>query len=90
MTEYWQRSEISGHKSGENAYSVAQTILHRRGEDPVRMACRRDGRMAACDRITVETTEAFQTERYGLPVHRDRREIPKEEKPTWTYDSIPD
>ena len=90
MTEYWQRSEISGIKRGDGGYSVAQTILHRRGEDPIVMACRRDAKMAGCDRISVETSEAFQEERHGLPVRRRRREIPKEEKVQWTYESIPD
>ena len=71
-------------------YSIGMEILHRRGEDPIRMACRRDGKMASCERFTVETEEAFMEERHGLPVHKGRREIPKEEKPQWTYDSIPD
>ena len=90
MTEYWQRSEISGHKSGDGGYNVSQVIIHRRGDDPIRMACRRDGRMASCERFTVETEEAFQEERHGLPVHKGRREIPKEEKPQWIYGDLPD
>ena len=78
MTEYWQRSEISGTKHGDGGYNTAQTVLHRRGEDPIVMACRRDGRMAGCDRITVETSEAFQEERNGLPARRAKADIPKD------------
>ena len=79
MTEYWQRSYVSGAKRGDDGYSVAQTILHRRGEDPIVMACRRDQKMAGADVFTVETEEAFAEERHGLPVRRRKNDIPKDE-----------
>ena len=93
MTEYWQRSRVTGTKRAEderNGIRVTDDILHRRGEDPIRMACRRDGRMAECSAFTVDTAEAFQEERHDLPVRRPKRSIPKEERPQWTYADIPD
>ena len=90
MMEHWEHSIVRGNKNGDDGYTVFQTILHRRGEDPVRLACRRDGRMAACSRIEVSTTEAFLEERHDLPVHRDRKAIPKDERPAWKFEDLPD
>lgn len=91
MKEYWQRSFVTGNGGeGENRYTAGEDILHRRGEDPVVLACRRNRRLAGCDRISVETSEAFQEERHGLPVRRRRDDIPKDEKVQWTYGDIPD
>ena len=82
MTEYWQRSRVTGTKKGESgipALMVTESVLHRRGTDPVVLACRRNHMMADCERISVETEEVFQEERYGLPVRRSKKDIPKDE-----------
>lgn len=91
MTEYWERSQVTGYRDvGERRTKTDMDILHRRGEDPIVLACRRSLAMAGSDEFFVDTEEAFQVERHGLPVHRGRREIPKEEKPQWTYGDLPD
>lgn len=59
MIEYWQRSVVSG--SGENI-SASETVLHRRGEDALQMAMRRNPDLAACGRVEIRTAEAFQEE----------------------------
>ena len=82
---------MTGHGSdGITMYSIGMEILHRRGEDPIVMACRRDGMLAKCDRISVETQEAFMETRFGLPVRRRKADIPKDEKAQWTFENIPD
>ena len=82
---------MTGHGSdGITMYSIGMEILHRRGEDPIVMACRRDGMLAKCDRISVETQEAFVEQRIGLPVHRDKKDIPKDQIQKWIYENIPD
>ena len=88
MTEYWERSRVTGTKKGEGGqgYTTTQTVLHRRGADPVVMACRRDQQMACCERISVDTEESFQVERHGLPVRRAKDEIPHGMKQTELLD----
>lgn len=64
-TEYWQRSEVRGWKKtdGDVTAEAREDVLHRRGEDPMVMACRRNREMAGMDRIRVSTAEAFAAER---------------------------
>lgn len=58
--EYWERTEVTGQRSGDGAgYTVRESMLHRRGEDALVMACRRNNRMAGCSRFCLETEEAF-------------------------------
>lgn len=76
MTEYWERSRVSG--TGENGRKATEEILHRRGADPVVMACRRSNYMAGCSKFTVETGEAFIQIRAEEQSAKKRREIPKD------------
>ena len=56
MTEYWEKSVVTGY-AGEGV--ITETVLHRRGEDPIVMACRRNLELAGCGRIETQTEEAF-------------------------------
>ena len=78
MTEYWERSVVMGTKRGDDGYQVVQEFLHRRGEDPIVMACRRDKRMAGADRIEVFTVEAFMQIRKDEEEHKTRAEISRD------------
>lgn len=60
MTEYWQRSVVTG--TGEGG-SASETVIHRRGDDVLRMAMRRNPKLAACSLVEIQTAEAFQEER---------------------------
>ena len=57
MTEYWEKSTVTGWDDEKKEHR--EVLLHRRGEDPVVMACRRNRELAGCSRIRTETAEAF-------------------------------
>lgn len=77
MTEYWQRTEISGTGGGEEGKTrtAREVVLHRRGEDPVVMACRRNRELAGCSRMVILTEEAFMQIRKDD--RRSERVIPR-------------
>ena len=79
MTEYWQRSEISGTKRGDGGYNATQIVLHRRGEDAMQMAMRRNPQLAACSTIEVQTVEAFTREIEEAP-RRTQADIPRDDR----------
>ena len=74
MNEYWQRSVVTGY-AGEGK-TVTETVLHRRGEDPIVMACRRNLELAGCGRLTTETMEAFMQNREDY-ARRTMEDIPR-------------
>ena len=75
MTEYWERSTVRG--NGEEGKYAEETVLHRRGEDVLQLAIRRNHALAGCKTFSVETAEAFQVQR-GDPERRRRYdEIPR-------------
>ena len=77
MRDHWERSTVTG-TGTEDGREFSEEILHRRGEDPMVLAFRRNLRLAGCSRIGVETTEAFQMERKRPEGHRKRADIPKD------------
>lgn len=84
MTEYWQRTTISG--TDEDRSGIREVVMHRRGEDPLVMAFRRNRELAGCSRIRMETEELFLMEmaedgrRTAMEIPRDER---KEEEWDW-------
>lgn len=80
MKERWERSVVTG------ADGAAETILHRRGEDPLVMACRRNLQLAGSNTLIVETAEAFIEERNMLPVRKRKRDIPRDEHKAEEWD----
>jgi hypothetical protein len=75
MTEYWERTQVIG-TNEDGAY--CENVLHRRGEDPMVMAFRRNRKLAGCNVVTISTEEAFLQIRDIQPAQRDRGAIPKE------------
>lgn len=74
MIEHWQRSVVSG--SGENI-SASETVIHRRGEDVLRMAMRRNPGLPACSRVEIRTAEAFTEDRKAEDPRRPE-DIPRD------------
>ena len=83
MKEYWQRTTVTG--NDEEMGRIREIVMHRRGEDPMVMAFRRNHALAGCGRIRMETEEIFQLEkaedrRTAVTIPRDER---KEEEWDW-------
>jgi len=76
ITEYWETSIVTGIKSGDDGWTAREEFLHRRGEDPLRMACRRNNRMAGCERFFIQTFAAFIETRGGTEETRHKADIP--------------
>lgn len=76
MTEHWERTVVTGH-GPEDRYAV-ETVLHRRGEDVLQMAMRRNPGLAGCNRIEMQTVEAFVQE--CREAEERRRNIPRDEQ----------
>lgn len=83
MKEYWQRTTVCG--NDEEMGRIREIVLHRRGEDPMVMAFRRNHALAGCGRIRMETEEVFMMDlaedrRTAVTIQRDER---KEEEWDW-------
>ena len=74
MIEYWERSVVTGR--GEEDRYAKETVIHRRGEDAMQLAIRRNPMLAACSRIEVQTMEAFMEIR-GDEQERRKEDIPR-------------
>ena len=82
MTEYWQRTTVYG--NDEELGRIREIVMHRRGEDPMVMAFRRNHALAGCGRIRMETEEVFMMNRA-----EDRRTavtIPRDERKETEWD----
>ena len=71
MTEYWERTIVAGE-------DVAEVVLHRRGEDPLVMAVRRNLKLAGSNRISMETEEAFTLRKEKEIRRKHKSDIPTE------------
>ncbi len=78
MTEYWQRTIVRG--TGEEGKEHREDVLHRRGEDALVMACRRNQQLAGCSRISMDMVEAFQQIRQDAEESRRRMDIPRDSR----------
>lgn len=83
MTEYWQRSIVSGGDAEKIEH--LEVVLHRRGDDPVVMACRRNLVLAGCSVIRVDTAEAFQVQRKD-DTQKKKADIPQDRIQTEVWD----
>ena len=82
MKEYWQRTTVYG--NDDEMGRIREIVLHRRGEDPMVMAFRRNRAIAGCSMIRMETEELFLVEKA-----EDRRtavEIPRDERKEEEWD----
>ena len=86
MIEHWQRTKVTGIETQvlENGKKIrrehAEDILHRRGQDPMVMACRRNNRIAGCGMIYTATEEAFTGIREDAPPTRRKADIPRDDR----------
>ena len=78
MTEHWERTVVKGH-GPDDLYAV-ETVLHRRGEDVLQMAMRRNPGLAGCDRIEMQTVEAFVQECREAEERRRKDDIPRDSR----------
>ena len=76
MIEHWERSVVRGRGPEIEA---TETLLHRRGEDAMQMAMRRNPQLAACSTIKVQTVEAFTRVIEDEP-RRTQAEIPRDDR----------
>lgn len=74
MIEHWERSAVIGYS--EDGERTCETVIHRRGEDVLRMAMRRNPELAACGRVEIRTAEAFQEDRQAEDARRPE-DIPR-------------
>ena len=82
MIEHWERSVVHG-KGPE--IEATETVLHRRGEDAMQMAMKRNKLLAACSTISVQTVEAF-TRILEDEERRTPAEIPRDERNAEEWD----
>ena len=86
MKEYWERTEVQGIDEEGKVWN--ETVLHRRGEDALRMAVRRHSGMAGCHRFEMETVEAFITT-IKEEKHKEQSEILRDQGgKEWDYDDL--
>ena len=78
MTEYWERTVVTGRDDEKMQHR--EEVLHRRGQDPVVMACRRNQKLAGCNTIYHFTAEAFLLNRDEGNESKRRKDIPRDER----------
>lgn len=83
MTEYWQRTTVTG--NDDEMGRIREIVMHRRGEDPMVMAFRRNHALAGCGRIRMSTEELFRIEKAEESA-RTRAEIPRDERKEEEWD----
>lgn len=76
MNEHWERTVVTGH-GPEGLYAV-ETVLHRRGDDVLQMAMRRNPALAGCNRIEMQTMEAFIQKCREEDARRRKEDIPRD------------
>ena len=75
MMEYWQKTKVLGTDDEKNSH--IETVLHKRGADPMVMAFRRNQGLAGCGRVQMETEEVFIMDR-AEECRRVREDIPRD------------
>ena len=71
MIEHWERTMVVG--QGPEGREASETVVHRRGEDVLGMAMRRNPEMAGCSRFEMRTVEAFTRIRDRTTRHTYRK-----------------
>ena len=78
MTEHWERTVVTGH-GPDNLYAV-ETVLHRRGEDVMQMAMRRNPALTGCTKVEMQTVEAFVQNCREAEERRRKDDIPRDSR----------
>jgi len=88
MLIHYERTLVTGtRKDEEKSVTVREELLHRRSQDPLLMACRRNGELARCQRFTLQTTECFNRWVDEEPA-RKKSDIPVQHVREWEYDDV--
>ena len=82
MIEHWQKSYVIG--TGDN-FQATEVVLHRRGEDAMQLAMRRNPAMPASSRVEVRSYEAFTQIREDER-RRTRAQIPRDDRQGEEYE----
>ena len=83
MIELWDMTLVHGTRGEEDAKEhLSETVLHRRGDDPMVIAFRRNRELAGCNRITMMTVAGFSQVRRE-ETRRTKADIPKEKGNTF-------
>jgi hypothetical protein len=82
--EYWEKTCITGWDAEKEKHT--ECVLHRRGEDALQMAIRRNPGMQACMRFQTWTEEAFIHFRKEWDEVRQENIKTDRKKAAWTYD----
>ena len=79
MRIYYDRSVVTGH-AGEDGGGrvISEEIIHRREQNPILLAVKRNNALAGCGRISAETVPAFSQWVDEAP-HRTKADIPRQE-----------
>jgi len=72
--EHWERSTVRGY--GDDVCAT-ESMIHRRNEDVLSMAIRRNKALAGCSMFFVDTEEAFQVKRDEPERRRSAEDIPR-------------
>lgn len=84
MYIYYDHSTVTGFSQDEDRKNVTEDFVHRRGQDPLQLAARRNNQMAQMSRYTVTTEPAFHRWVDEEPtIHR--ADIPRMKIPEYEY-----
>lgn len=87
MLIHYDESTVNGYKQDEKGrlrLEAQEKFIHRRQQDPILMACKRSCEMAGCERITVNTRQAF-VRWVDVEPHKGRKDIPAIWVPEYEY-----
>lgn len=82
MIEHWQKSYVIG--KGDD-FQATEIVLHKRGQDPMNLAMRRNPALPASSWVEVRTYEAFTQIREDERIRR-RTEIPRDDRQGEEFD----
>ena len=77
MIEHWQRTTVTG--MGPDGEMASERVLHKRGDDVLGMAMKRNPELAGCSRFAMDTEEAF-TQIREEDARRSAADIPRDDR----------
>lgn len=83
MIEHWQRTMVTGQRP--DGLVIPEMVLHKRGQDPLNMAIRRNPDMPGCYLFTMDTMEAFTQIREDER-RRTAEDIPRDDRQGEEFD----
>ena len=90
MLVHYEKSVVTGilKEEGGNTRTFREEILHRRSQNPILMAMRRNSGIARCQRVEVSTAPAWN-QWIDEPEFRQKADIPRTGGPAeYDYDGL--